>query len=95
MAINAGGTAWVLVSAALVLFMVPGLALLSGGLVRAKNVVATRVQVVASFGLVSVLWAVIGDARLGAVQHDEVGYEWPEASVAAVDFLLIHQGVAA
>jgi len=60
MVINAGDTAWVLVSAALVLFMVPGLALFYGGLVRAKNVVATMVQAVAAIGVISVLWAVIG-----------------------------------
>ena len=38
MRINAGDTAWVLVSAALVMFMTPGLALFYGGMVRAKNV---------------------------------------------------------
>ena len=38
MRINAGDTAWVLASAALVLFMTPGLALFYGGMVRAKNV---------------------------------------------------------
>ena len=36
--INTGDTAWVLASAALVLFMTPGLALFYGGMVRAKNV---------------------------------------------------------
>lgn len=33
-----GGDAWVLMSTALVLFMVPGLALFYGGMVRSKNV---------------------------------------------------------
>ena len=36
--IDSGDTAWVLASAALVMFMMPGLALFYGGLVRAKNV---------------------------------------------------------
>jgi Amt family ammonium transporter len=36
--INAGDTAWVLVSAALVLFMTPGLAFFYGGMVRSKHV---------------------------------------------------------
>ena len=40
MRINTGDTAWVLASAALVLFMTPGLALFYGGMVRAKNVLA-------------------------------------------------------
>lgn len=42
--INAGDTAWVLTSAALVFFMMPGLALFYGGLVGAKNVIAPMAQ---------------------------------------------------
>jgi Amt family ammonium transporter len=60
MHINAGDTAWMLTSTALVLFMMPGLALFYGGLVGAKNVVATMVQSFVAIGLISVLWAVIG-----------------------------------
>jgi Amt family ammonium transporter len=41
---HAGDTAWVLVSAALVLFMTPGLALFYGGMVRSKNVLSIMVQ---------------------------------------------------
>ena len=44
MRIDTGDTAWVLVSAALVMFMTPGLALFYGGLVRAKNVLGTVMQ---------------------------------------------------
>ena len=41
--INSGDTAWMLTSTALVLFMtIPGLALFYGGMVRKKNVLATR-----------------------------------------------------
>jgi ammonium transporter, Amt family len=58
MRINAGDTAWVLVSAALVMFMTPGLALFYGGMVRAKNVLAMLMQNFFCLGLVSVLWAV-------------------------------------
>ena len=39
--INTGDTAWVLMSAALVMLMTPGLALFYGGLVRRKNVLCT------------------------------------------------------
>src|SRR5438093_2880668 len=60
MPVNAGDTAWVLASAALVMFMTPGLAFLYGGLVRAKNVVGTIMQSFVALGLVSVLWALIG-----------------------------------
>jgi Amt family ammonium transporter len=54
-------TVWVLVSAALVIFMtLPGLALFYGGLVRSKNVLSILVQNLAVFSLVAVLWALYG-----------------------------------
>src|SRR2546423_7203393 len=58
MRINAGDTAWVLMSAALVMFMTPGLALFYGGMVRAKNVLAMLMQNFICLGIVTVLWAV-------------------------------------
>ncbi|MGH2695901.1 MAG: ammonium transporter [Actinomycetota bacterium] len=57
---DAGDTAWLLTSTALVLFMTPGLALFYGGLVRAKNVLGTIMQSFAALGVVSVLWVLIG-----------------------------------
>jgi ammonium transporter, Amt family len=60
MHINAGDTAWMLTSTALVFFMMPGLALFYGGLVGAKNVVATMVQSFVAIGVVSLLWVIIG-----------------------------------
>ncbi|HEX5613666.1 MAG TPA: ammonium transporter [Acidimicrobiia bacterium] len=59
MEVNSGDTAWVLVSAALVMFMTPGLALFYGGMVRSKNVLAMLMQNFFSLGLVSVLWAIV------------------------------------
>jgi Amt family ammonium transporter len=56
--INSGDTAWVLASAALVMFMTPGLALFYGGMVRTKNVLAMLMQNFVCLGIVSVLWAV-------------------------------------
>jgi Amt family ammonium transporter len=56
--IDAGDTAWVLGSAALVLFMTPGLALFYGGMVRSKNVLAMMVQNLATIAIVSIVWAV-------------------------------------
>ncbi len=56
---SAGDTAWVLVSAALVLFMTPGLALFYGGMVRAKNVLGMIMQCFACIAIVAVLWAVV------------------------------------
>jgi Amt family ammonium transporter len=56
---DSGNTAWVLASAALVLFMTPGLAFFYGGMVRSKNVLAMLMQNFFSMGLVSVLWALV------------------------------------
>jgi Amt family ammonium transporter len=58
--INAGDTAWVLASTALVMFMTPGLALFYGGMVRQKNVLATVMQSFFMVALISVLWALVG-----------------------------------
>jgi Amt family ammonium transporter len=60
MGIDTGDTAWVLGSAALVLFMTPGLALFYGGLVRSKNVLGTMMQSVAAIAIVSVVWVLAG-----------------------------------
>ena len=58
---SSGDTAWVLVSAALVLMMTaPGLVLFYGGLVRRKNILATMMQSFAMMGLITVLWALVG-----------------------------------
>jgi Amt family ammonium transporter len=57
---NTGDTAWLLVSAALVMLMTPGLALFYGGMVRAKNVLGTIMQSFIVIGLISVEWALVG-----------------------------------
>src|SRR5215510_16181771 len=59
--IDTGDTAWMLTSAALVLFMtIPGLALFYGGLVRSKNVLGTLMQSFIMVGIVTIQWLVIG-----------------------------------
>jgi Amt family ammonium transporter len=57
---DAGDTAWMLASAALVLLMTPGLAFFYGGMVRAKNVLNMIMMSVSSMGIVTVLWALYG-----------------------------------
>ncbi len=54
---DSGNTAWVVASAALVLFMTPGLAFFYGGMVRSKNVLGMLMQNFFCMGIVSVLWA--------------------------------------
>lgn len=60
MPIDSGDTAWVLISAALVLFMTPGLAFFYGGMVRSKHVLAMLMQNIFAMGIISVLWSAIG-----------------------------------
>ena len=58
---DTGDTAWILISAALVLMMtMPGLTLFYGGLVRAKNFLSVLVQVGAIAAIASLLWIVVG-----------------------------------
>jgi Amt family ammonium transporter len=58
--IDTGATAWMLTSTALVLLMVPGLALFYGGLVRTKNVLGTMMHSFAAIGIMTVLWVIVG-----------------------------------
>lgn len=58
--VNAGDTAFVLISAALVMVMTPGLAFFYGGLVRRKNVLAIMMQSFISMGVVTVVWVLVG-----------------------------------
>ena len=57
---NSGDTAWMLASTALVMIMLPGLALFYGGLVRAKNVLSTVMHSFFGLAMVSIVWVVIG-----------------------------------
>ncbi len=57
--ISAGDTAWLLISAALVMMMTPaGLALFYGGMVRSKNVLNSMGMSFVTYGIVSVLWII-------------------------------------
>ncbi|MEX2011013.1 MAG: ammonium transporter [Chloroflexota bacterium] len=58
--INGGDTAWLLVATALVMVMLPGLALFYGGLVRRKNVLSTIMHSFFGLALVSVVWVLVG-----------------------------------
>ena len=58
--LSAGDTAWVLVSTAFVMLMVPGLALFYGGLVRGKNALNSMMMTLAPLGIVTVQWVVVG-----------------------------------
>jgi len=57
---NAGDTAWVLISSALVMLMIPGLAFFYGGMVRKKNVLSVLMQCFFILCLISVEWVICG-----------------------------------
>jgi Amt family ammonium transporter len=59
-ALNSGDTAWVLTSAALVLLMLPGLALFYGGMTRSKSVLNMFMMVFGALFLVGALWILYG-----------------------------------
>ncbi|MFM7147866.1 MAG: ammonium transporter, partial [Actinomycetales bacterium] len=59
-AINAGDTAWVLMAAAMVLLMTPGVAFFYGGMTRAKSVLNMMMMSFLALGLVTVLWVAFG-----------------------------------
>jgi Amt family ammonium transporter len=58
--IDAGDTAWLLVSTALVLLMTPGLAFFYGGMVSKKNVISTMFQSFVCMGVITILWVIFG-----------------------------------
>jgi Amt family ammonium transporter len=71
---NSGDTAWLLVSAALVMLMTPGLALFYGGMVQGKNVLSTLMHSFFALGIVSVQFAFIGYSLcFGPSWHGVIG----------------------
>src|SRR6187551_3331541 len=58
--IDSGDTAWMLIATAMVMIMLPGLALFYGGLVRRKNVLSTIMHSFFGLALVSIIWVLIG-----------------------------------
>lgn len=59
-AISSGDTAFVLISAALVMLMTPGLALFYGGMVRNKNILGTLMQSFTAIAVITVQWVLFG-----------------------------------
>ncbi|MCA1982057.1 ammonium transporter [Nocardioides nematodiphilus] len=58
--IDAGDTAWLLAAAALVMLMVPGLALFYGGMVRSKSVLNMMMMTFAALGVITLVWVLVG-----------------------------------
>ncbi|WP_306521551.1 ammonium transporter [Gemmatimonas sp.] len=76
-AISPGDTAWVLISTALVLLMVPGLAFFYGGLVRTKSALNTMLMSLGALGVVTVQWVLFGySLAFGPGSSWIGGFEW-------------------
>jgi ammonium transporter, Amt family len=73
---NSGDMAWMLVSTGLVLFMVPGLALFYGGMVRRKNVLGTMMQSMVALAIIGISWVLFGYAlAFGTSQGGFIGWD--------------------
>ena len=68
-----GGDAWVLMSTALVLFMVPGLALFYGGMVRSKNVLNMLLMNLYCLAVIPLLWVTVGASLSGSGSNGLIG----------------------
>jgi len=69
-----GDTAWLLISAALVMLMTPGLALFYGGMVQGKNVLSTFMHRFVALGLVTLQFAIVGyTPSFGTSWHGVIG----------------------
>lgn len=74
---QAGNIAWILTATALVMFMMPGLALFYGGMVRRKNVLGTMMHTMVALGIVGVQWAIFGYAlAFGDTKGGYIGWNW-------------------
>ena len=75
---NAGDTVFVLISAALVMLMTPGLALFYGGMVRSKNVLGTIMQSFVVLGIITLEWILWGYSMSFGVDHGGIvgGLGW-------------------
>ena len=72
---DAGDTAWMLTSSALVMVMVPGLALFYGGLVRNKNLLGTMMHSMVALGIIGLQWLLFGYClAFGATQGGWYGW---------------------
>jgi Amt family ammonium transporter len=84
--IDAGSTAWMLVSSALVLLMVPGLALFYGGMVRRKNILSTMMHSFVAMAVIGVQWILIGYClSFGKSQHGLIGFDPALVGLHGVD----------
>jgi len=90
--IDSGATAWMLTSTALVLLMVPGLAMFYGGLVRTKNVLGTMMHSFAAMAIIGVLWVVCGYALTfgKGILGGWMGWNWDYFFLKGIDESIVN-----
>ena len=93
--IDSGATAWMLTSAALVLLMIPGLAMFYGGLVRTKNVLGTMMHSFAAMGIMTVLWVICGYSMAFGqnVLGGWFGWNWDYFFLTGIDDKIMEPGI--
>jgi len=93
--IDSGATAWMLTSVALVLLMIPGLAMFYGGLVRTKNVLGTMMHSFTAMGIMTVLWVICGYSMAfgKSVLGGWIGWNWDYVLLAGIDDTIMSAGI--
>lgn len=93
--VDSGVTSWMLTSTALVLLMVPGLAMFYGGLVRSKNVIGTMMHSFAAMGIMSVLWILVSYSMCfgGNVLGGWFGWNSDFVGLKGIDTSILEAGV--
>ncbi|GAB2489099.1 ammonium transporter [Luteococcus sediminum] len=87
---NTGDTAWLLVSAALVLMMTPALSLFYGGMVRSRGVLNMMMMSASSMGVVGVLWVLFGySAVFGESWHGLIGNPFQYWGMAGLETAVV------
>lgn len=90
---DTGDTAWMLTSSALVLLMIPGLALFYAGMVRRKNVLGTMMHSMAALGIIGIEWIAIGYAMaFGKSQGGIIGWDPQLLFLNGITPDLLHAG---
>lgn len=94
--VDSGRTAWMLVSTALVLLMVPGLALFYGGMVRQKNMLNTILMSLIAMGVIGVEWVLIGyNMAFGKSIAGFVGWDAGGFALSNISWDTVSNGVPA
>ena len=93
--IDSGTTAWMLTSTALVLLMIPGLAMFYGGLVRTKNVLGTMMHSFAAMGIMTILWVLVGYSMAFGenVLGGWFGWSWDYFLLQGIDDSILDEGI--